>query len=169
MAQQIRGKLLMVAKKQVGPTGNSKAALLTSAATFVAPKGVWVTGAMLNAWVNQHAGGQWANVQFVPAANVKLANKYTQQGQLVKPLPFGYAGQPTGVRATYQNFYLYGLQTAKGITKSLAAIHATMRKTDGHSLTKLMCLCAMFNGGYTQKGASGVAYGTLVATVPTKA
>ncbi len=155
-----RQKLTML-KKAKNVTKNVTA----SAATFNAPKGTVVTGAMLNAWVNQHAGGQWANVQFVPNTNANVANKYTTQGG-AKPLPFGYGGKPTGIRAIYQNYYLYGMQTKQGLTKNLALIHSAMRKTDGHSLQQLICLCAMFNGGYGKK-ATGIAYGTLVATKPT--
>ena len=155
-----RQKLTML-KKAKNVTKNVTA----SAATFNAPKGTVVTGAMLNAWVHQHAGGQWANVQFVPNTNANVANKYTTQGG-AKPLPFGYGGKPTGIRAIYQNYYLYGMQTKQGLTKNLALIHSAMRKTDGHSLQQLICLCAMFNGGYGKK-ATGIAYGTLVATKPT--
>ena len=143
----------------------AKVTVPANAVTFTKPKGTVVTGAMLNAWVNQHAGGQWANVQFVPNTNANVANKYTVQGG-AKPLPFGYGGKPTGIRAVYQNYYLYGMQTKQGITKNLALIHSAMRKADGHSLQQLICLVAMFNGGYGKK-ATGIAYGTLVATKPT--
>ena len=157
-------------------TKNAKTAQ-PNVATFTAPKGAVVTGPMLQAWVNQHAGGQWASVQFVPNSKVLLANKYTAVGSKTKPLPFGYNGQPTGPRATFQNYYLYGMQLnaaghnqhgtlinpsqkSAGVTTNLDLIHGAMQSRDGHSLTKLMCLCAMFNGGYG-KTKSGIAYGTI--------
>ena len=160
----------MVAKLQVGQTaatkaalqgGYSKAAVKTSTANIFVPTSLPVTGAQLNAWAL--ANGGWHTIKCVPLPNVQLATKYVQQGSGKAPLPYGYTGKPTGVRATYQNYYLFGMQTPNGVTRNLPAIHAKMQKTDGHSLKVLLCLAAMFNGGYG-KTANGKAYVQLVAT-----
>jgi len=151
----------MPSKLQAGQAAKTTATLKGSTAAIFVPTSLPVTGAQLNAWAL--ANGGWPTIKCVPLPNVQLNTKYVVQGSGQAPLPYGYSGQPTGPRATYQNYYLYGMQTPNGVTHNLPAIHAVMQKADGHSLKVLLCLTAMFNGGYG-KTANGQTYVQLVAT-----
>ena len=52
-------------------------------------------------FVQEHAGGNEANVHIVPLDNVDKES--------VQPVPFGYGGRPGGVRQTIQDWMLFGV------------------------------------------------------------
>ena len=123
------------------------------AATTVATlqnTGTPITNAQLWAFVNTHAAGNPHNVQVVPLPNVQLNN--------AQPVPFGFTGKGTGVRATIQNWLLNGVNG----NNSLAAI-LNAAKPLGHSTKSPNCLMAMLNGGYSPSSAVwGTGYVKLV-------
>ena len=82
--------------------------------------------------------------------NVQLNN--------AQPVPFGFTGKGTGVRATIQNWLLNGVNG----NNSLAAI-LNAAKPLGHSTKNPVCLMAMLNGGYSPSSAVwGTGYVKLV-------
>ena len=99
-------------------------------------------------FVNNHAGGQYANVLIQPLDNVNLKDK--------QPVPFGYNGRPGGTREVIQNWMLRGF---KGDFKLSTILNVSAKKvTDkngktvfqgGHSKSKPVCLLALLNGGYS--------------------
>tara|TARA_R100001086_G_C11813415_1_gene252202 strand:- start:541 stop:1044 length:504 start_codon:yes stop_codon:yes gene_type:complete len=148
--------------KGAAQTATVSAAVFNGATSASAP----VNGAMLRAWFNgPTVQGNIAGVQVVPLANVQLG--------AYPPLPFGYSGSTTGVRATIQNWLLYGViattsgtlypkagnQQAKGGTPPNRSLQYALRCASklGHSATNPNCLLAMLNGGYSRSMAT---YGT---------
>lgn len=87
-------------------------------------------------FVNEHAGGNDANVYIQPLDNVKLDDP--------KPLPFGYGGQSGGVRQTIQDWMLRGIDGSM----SLRLILDKSAKL-GHSKKRPNCLHALMHGGYS--------------------
>ena len=95
----------------------------------------------------QNARGQWVG---------KNTN-----GNAPIPTALGYSGCWAGVRATYQNWLLFGfgvLPNASGAvtyTKAhapvfnLAHITGSMHRLDGHAYTQLLCVTALLNGHYS--------------------
>lgn len=161
------------AKQQTGKqqTGKAQAKQNTSTKaqqgiTFVMPQAgnngqhTPVTGAMLWQWVNTHAGGQLNNVYVYPLSNVGAQNS-------AKPTPFGYA-RPSGTRAMYHNWHLFGYKQQDGtVTQSLGTIANAMRQHDGHSWQQLICTCALLNGGYSRSSPTwGTPFIKLVAYPP---
>jgi|TARA_R110002110_G_scaffold82946_3_gene215558 hypothetical protein len=126
-----------------------------------------ITYAQLDQAVNALAGGNRHNVIVQPNANVELTAD--------KPTPFGFGGSATGVRATIQNWILFGVPIVKGkpcdktaprthkgeFDRSVATILAMAKKL-GHSTAKPNCLLAMLNGGYERNSKTwGVSFITL--------
>lgn len=108
-----------------------------------------------NLWQFINANGGPGNVYVVPLANVATA-------QGVNPVPFGYNGQPNGVRKTIQTWLLNGVQ---GVRTYAAIMGAA--KPLGHSSIKPVCLFAMLNGGYSPSSPVwGTPYCALVAYAP---
>ena len=146
-----------------------------SAAVFYGATGIsgTVTFNQLANWLKGSVvQGNQQHVQVVPLANVALGQN--------PPLPFGYGGKPTGVRASIQNWLLYGIcptslatgtlwpkhggQAAKGKVpvRGLQQVLALASK-HGHSATNPNCLLAMLNGGYTRSSNSwGTPFAKLV-------
>ena len=87
-------------------------------------------------FVQEHAGGNEANVQIVPLDNVDLAS--------AQPVPFGYGGKPGGVRQQIQDWMLLGVDGDK-------SLKAVLNKAAplGHSRKKPVCLHALMHGGYS--------------------
>ena len=87
-------------------------------------------------FVQEHAGGNEANVHIVPLDNVDKDS--------VQPVPFGYGGRPGGVRQTIQDWMLFGVD---GDTSLKAALNKAAPL--GHSRKKPVCLHALMHGGYS--------------------
>ena len=123
-------------------------------ATLQVTNGKPLTYACIWQFVNTHAQGQLANVQVVPLPNVKTGNAI--------PVPFGYNGKTNGVRATIQNWFLFGVKGAKQNNAGVAQAHA---KKLGHSTKRPICLLALLNGGYSPSSATwGTSFVKLVVT-----
>ena len=88
------------------------------------------------AFIQEHAGGNEANVKIVPLDNVDLAS--------VTPVPFGYGGKTGGIRQVIQAMYLFGIDG----DLSLKAAQDKAAKL-GHSRKKPVCLHALMHGGYS--------------------
>ena len=126
----------------------------TTTATLQVTNGKPLTSAGIWQFVNTHAQGQLANVPVVPLPNVKTGNAI--------PVPFGYNGKPNGVRATIQNWFLFGVKGAKQNNAGVAQAHA---KKLGHSTKRPICLLALLNGGYSPSSATwGTSFVKLVVT-----
>ena len=126
----------------------------TTTATLQITNGKPLTYACIWQFVNTHAQGQLANVQVVPLPNVKKGNAV--------PVPFGYNGKTNGVRATIQNWFLFGVKGAKQNNAGVAQAHA---KKLGHSTKRPICLLALLNGGYSPSSATwGTSFVKLVVT-----
>ena len=126
----------------------------TTTATLQITNGKPLTYACIWQFVNTHAQGQLANVQVVPLPNVKTGNAI--------PVPFGYNGKPNGVRATIQNWFLFGVKGAKQNNAGVAQAHA---KKLGHSTKRPICLLALLNGGYSPSSATwGTSFVKLVVS-----
>ena len=124
----------------------------TTTATLQITNGKPLTYACIWQFVNTHAQGQLANVQVVPLPNVKKGNAV--------PVPFGYNGKTNGVRATIQNWFLFGVKGAKQNNAGVAQAHA---KKLGHSPKRPICLLALLNGGYSPSSATwGTSFVKLV-------
>lgn len=88
------------------------------------------------AFVQNHAGGNEANVKIVPLDNVDLDD--------AAPVPFGYGGKTGGVRQTIQDWMLRGVDgdlSLKAVLNKAAPL--------GHSRKKPVCLHALMHGGYS--------------------
>ena len=124
----------------------------TTTATLQITNGKPLTYACIWQFVNTHAQGQLANVQVVPLPNVKTGNAL--------PVPFGYNGKTNGVRATIQNWLLFGV---KGAKQNNAHVALTNAKPLGHSYKSPICLLALLNGGYSPSSATwGTSFVKLV-------
>ena len=124
----------------------------TTTATLQVTNGKPLTYACIWQFVNTHAQGQLANVQVVPLPNVKKGNAV--------PVPFGYNGKTNGVRATIQNWLLFGV---KGAKQNNAHVALTNAKPLGHSYKSPICLLALLNGGYSPSSATwGTSFVKLV-------
>ena len=88
------------------------------------------------AFVQEHAGGNEANVKIVPLANVDKSS--------ATPVPFGYGGKTGGVRQVIQGMYLFGIDG----DQSLKAAQDKAAKL-GHSRKRPVCLHALMHGGYS--------------------
>ena len=88
------------------------------------------------AFVQEHAGGNEANVKIVPLDNVDLAS--------ATPVPFGYGGKTGGGRQVIQDWML------KGVDGDLS-LKAVLNKAAplGHSRKKPVCLHALMHGVYS--------------------
>ena len=126
----------------------------TTTATLQITNGKPLTYDCIWQFVNTHAQGQLANVQVVPLTNVKTGNAI--------PVPFGYNGKVNGVRATIQNWLLFGVKNAKQNNAHVALTHA---KPLGHSYKSPICLLALLNGGYSPSSATwGTSFVKLVVS-----
>ena len=124
----------------------------TTTATLQITNGKPLTYACIWQFVNTPAQGQLANVQVVPLPNVKKGNAV--------PVPFGYNGKTNGVRATIQNWLLFGV---KGAKQNNAHVALTNAKPLGHSYKSPICLLALLNGGYSPSSATwGTSFVKLV-------
>ena len=124
----------------------------TTTATLQVTNGKPLTYKCIWDFVNTHAQGQLANVQVVPLSNVKTGDAV--------PVPFGYNGKVGGVRATIQNWLLFGVKDAKQNNAHVALTHA---KPLGHSYKSPICLLALLNGGYSPRSATwGTSFVKLV-------
>ena len=124
----------------------------TTTATLQVTNGKPLTYKCIWDFVNTHAQGQLANVQVVPLSNVKTGDAI--------PVPFGYNGKVGGVRATIQNWLLFGVKNAKQNNAHVALTHA---KPLGHSYKSPICLLALLNGGYSPSSATwGTSFVKLV-------
>ena len=88
------------------------------------------------AFVQQHAGGNEANVKIVPLPNCDFDSK--------EPVPFGYGGKTGGVRQRIQDWMLLGVDgdlSRKTVLNKAAPL--------GHSRKKPTCLHALMHGGYS--------------------
>jgi len=124
-------------------TATAQQATTTTTATLQITNGKPLTYACIWQFVNTHAQGQLANVQVVPLPNVKKGNAV--------PVPFGYNGKVGGVRATIQNWLLFGV---KGAKQNNAHVALTNAKPLGHSYKSPICLLALLNGGYSPSSAT---------------
>ena len=140
-----------MAKKTSTVTATAQQATTTTA-TLQVTNGKPLTYKCIWDFVNTHAQGQLANVQVVPLSNVKTGDAV--------PVPFGYNGKVGGVRATIQNWLLYGVKNAKQNNAHVALTHA---KPLGHSYKSPICLLALLNGGYSPSSATwGTSFVKLV-------
>ena len=136
-----------VKAKAANPKAATTVATLQNTGTPISYAAIWQ-------FVNTHAAGNLHNVQVVPLPNVKLGN--------AQPVPFGFTGKGTGVRATIQNWLLNGVVANGQKNNSLAAI-LNAAKPLGHSTKSPNCLHAMLNGGYSPSSAVwGTGYVKLV-------
>lgn len=87
-------------------------------------------------FVQEHAGGNEANVKIVPLDNVDLAS--------TTPVPFGYGGRAGGVRQTIQDWMLRGVDGDRSLKAALNKAAPL-----GHSRKKPVCLHALMHGGYS--------------------
>jgi len=88
------------------------------------------------AFIQEHAGGNEANVKIVPLDNVDTESAV--------PVPFGYGGRPGGVRQKIQDWMLKGVDGDTSLKASL-----TKAAPLGHSRKKPVCLHALMHGGYS--------------------
>ena len=88
------------------------------------------------AFIQEHAGGNEANVKIVPLDNVDTESAV--------PVPFGYGGRPGGVRQKIQDWMLKGVD---GDTSLKASLNKAAPL--GHSRKKPVCLHALMHGGYS--------------------
>jgi hypothetical protein len=140
-----------MAKKTNTVTATAQKATTTTA-TLQVTNGKPLTYKCIWDFVNTHAQGQLANVQVVPLSNVKTDDAV--------PVPFGYNGKVGGVRATIQNWLLFGVKDAKQNNAHVALTHA---KPLGHSYKSPICLLALLNGGYSPSSATwGTSFVKLV-------
>ena len=140
-----------MAKKTNTVTATAQKATTTTA-TLQVTNGKPLTYKCIWDFVNTHAQGQLANVQVVPLSNVKTGDAV--------PVPFGYNGKVGGVRATIQNWLLFGVKNAKQNNAHVALTHA---KPLGHSYKSPICLLALLNGGYSPSSATwGTSFVKLV-------
>ena len=140
-----------MAKKTSTVTATAQKATTTTA-TLQVTNGKPLTYKCIWDFVNTHAQGQLANVQVVPLSNVKTGDAV--------PVPFGYNGKVGGVRATIQNWLLFGVKNAKQNNAHVALTHA---KPLGHSYKSPICLLALLNGGYSPSSATwGTSFVKLV-------
>ena len=140
-----------MAKKTSTVTAPAQQATTTTA-TLQVTNGKPLTYKCIWDFVNTHAQGQLANVQVVPLSNVKTGDAV--------PVPFGYNGKVGGVRATIQNWLLFGVKNAKQNNAHVALTHA---KPLGHSYKSPICLLALLNGGYSPSSATwGTSFVKLV-------
>jgi hypothetical protein len=140
-----------MAKKTNTVTATAQQATTTTA-TLQVTNGKPLTYKCIWDFVNTHAKGQLANVQVVPLSNVKTGDAV--------PVPFGYNGKVGGVRATIQNWLLFGVKDAKQNNAHVALTHA---KPLGHSYKSPICLLALLNGGYSPSSATwGTSFVKLV-------
>ena len=140
-----------MAKKTSTVTATAQQATTTTA-TLQVTNGKPLTYKCIWDFVNTHAQGQLANVQVVPLSNVKTGDAV--------PVPFGYNGKVGGVRATIQNWLLFGVKDAKQNNAHVALTHA---KPLGHSYKSPICLLALLNGGYSPSSATwGTSFVKLV-------
>ena len=140
-----------MAKKTSTVTATAQQATTTTA-TLQVTNGKPLTYKCIWDFVNTHAQGQLANVQVVPLSNVKTGDAV--------PVPFGYNGKVGGVRATIQNWLLFGVKNAKQNNAHVALTHA---KPLGHSYKSPICLLALLNGGYSPSSATwGTSFVKLV-------
>ena len=95
-----------------------------------------ITYAEIWSFIQEHAGGNEANVKIVPLANVDTDS--------TTPVPFGYGGKAGGVRQTIQDWMLKGVD---GDTSLKAALNKAAPL--GHSRKKPTCLHALMHGGYS--------------------
>ena len=95
-----------------------------------------ITYAEIWSFIQEHAGGNEANVKIVPLANVDIDS--------TTPVPFGYGGKAGGVRQTIQDWMLKGVD---GDTSLKAALNKAAPL--GHSRKKPTCLHALMHGGYS--------------------
>jgi len=95
-----------------------------------------ITYAEIWSFIQEHAGGNEANVKIVPLANVDTESAV--------PVPFGYGGRAGGVRQTIQDWMLKGVD---GDTSLKAALNKAAPL--GHSRKKPTCLHALMHGGYS--------------------
>jgi hypothetical protein len=142
-----------MAKKTNTVTATAQKATTTTA-TLQVTNGKPLTYKCIWDFVNTHAQGQLANVQVVPLSNVKTGDAV--------PVPFGYNGKVGGVRATIQNWLLFGVKNAK---QNNAHVALTNAKPLGHSYKSPICLLALLNGGYSPSSATwGTSFVKLVVT-----
>lgn len=95
-----------------------------------------ITYAEIWAFVQEHAGGNEANVKIVPLDNVDAAS--------TSPVPFGYGGRAGGVRQRIQDWMLRGVDGDTSLKTAL-----TKAAPLGHSRKKPVCLHALMHGGYS--------------------
>lgn len=97
-------------------------------------------------WINTVAGGQPNNIKIVPLNNVDK--------KAAQPVPFGFIGKPTGLRARIITTMIKGID-GKGDT-SLGKILDLYSK-EGHSRKRPNVLLGLLCGGMSTKSAT---YGT---------
>ena len=122
---------MAVAKKKVAPT---QKATVKSAELVVTD--AEISYAEIFQFVQEHAGGNEANVKIVPLDNVDADS--------AQPVPFGYGGRAGGVRQTIQDWMLRGVDgdmSLKAVLNKAAPL--------GHSRKKPVCLHALMHGGYS--------------------
>jgi|TARA_R110000796_G_scaffold68804_1_gene157373 hypothetical protein len=95
-----------------------------------------ITYAEIWSFIQEHAGGNEANVKIVPLDNVDTESAV--------PVPFGYGGRPGGVRQKIQDWMLKGVDGDTSLKASL-----TKAAPLGHSRKKPVCLHALMHGGYS--------------------
>ena len=95
-----------------------------------------ITYAEIWSFIQEHAGGNEANVKIVPLDNVDADSAV--------PVPFGYGGRPGGVRQKIQDWMLKGVDGDTSLKASL-----TKAAPLGHSRKKPVCLHALMHGGYS--------------------
>jgi|TARA_R110002096_G_scaffold101969_1_gene225477 hypothetical protein len=95
-----------------------------------------ITYAEIWSFIQEHAGGNEANVKIVPLDNVDTESAV--------PVPFGYGGRPGGVRQKIQDWMLKGVD---GDTSLKASLNKAAPL--GHSRKKPVCLHALMHGGYS--------------------
>jgi len=95
-----------------------------------------ITYAEIWSFIQEHAGGNEANVKIVPLDNVDTESAV--------PVPFGYGGRPGGVRQKIQDWMLKGID---GDTSLKASLNKAAPL--GHSRKKPVCLHALMHGGYS--------------------
>ena len=95
-----------------------------------------ITYAEIWSFIQEHAGGNEANVKIVPLDNVDTESAV--------PVPFGYGCRPGGVRQKIQDWMLKGVD---GDTSLKASLNKAAPL--GHSRKKPVCLHALMHGGYS--------------------
>jgi hypothetical protein len=122
---------MAVAKKKVAPT---QKATVKSAELVVTD--AEISYAEIFQFVQEHAGGNEANVKIVALDNVDADS--------AQPVPFGYGGRSGGVRQQIQDWMLKGVD---GDTSLKAVLNKAAPL--GHSRKKPVCLHALMHGGYS--------------------